>query len=50
MQQRKWRRGWIERLFGKMQHYRAVFADGIHHDRLGRLGGNLAHDVNTLGF
>ena len=42
--------GWIKRLFRQMQHDGTVFANRIQHHGVFRLGNNLAHDVNGLGF
>ena len=50
MHQREGRGRRIEGLLGEVQHHGAVLADRIEHHRLVRLGGNLAHDVDALGF
>ena len=50
MQQWKGGRRWIKRFFRQMQHHGAVFAHGIEHDGIFRLGHNLAHDVNGFGL
>ena len=50
VQQRKWRQAGIKGFARQVQHHCAVFADAIKHYRIIRLGHNLAHDVNALGF
>ncbi len=50
MHQREGRRRGIERLLRQVQHHRAVLADRIEHDRLGRLGRDLTHDMDALGL
>ena len=37
-------------LFGDMQHGRAVFTDGIKHDRIVDLRDHFAHNLNTFRF
>ena len=46
----KRRRTWIKSLAGKVQHYRAVLAHAIEHDRIIGLSHHLAHDVNTFSL
>ena len=50
MQQREGRRRGIERLLGQVQHHGAVLTYRIEHHRLGRFGGDFAHDVDAFCF
>ena len=49
---KEWKRGprREKRLERQMQHDRAVFADGIKHDRPLAFSDGLTHDVDALGF
>ncbi len=50
MHQWEGRLGRVERFFGEPDHHRRVFADRVEHDRVVELGGDLADDVDALGF
>jgi len=50
MHERKWRAGRIECFFCQMQHDRAVFTDGVKHNRVFAHGRDFTHNVNRLGF
>ena len=50
MEERKGRGRRIKGLAREVQHHRAVLADRIEHHRLGRLGDELAQDMDALGF
>ena len=41
---------WIEGLAREVQHDRGIIADRIQHDGPLEFRGDLAHDVNALGF
>ena len=50
MQERKRRLGRIERLHGEVQQDRGILADRIEHHRLGERRGDLAENMDRLGF
>lgn len=50
VQQWERQRARIKRFTRQMQHYAGIFADGIHHHRIRKLGGHLANDMDAFRF
>jgi len=50
VQQREGELARVERLAGQVHHHRGVLADRVEHHRVVELGGDLADDVDALGF
>ena len=50
MEKGDWARAWVEGLLSEPKHDGGVFADGIEHHRVLKLGDYLAEDVNALSL
>src|ERR1700680_3153548 len=48
MKEGEWQPCWGERLLRQMEHHARVLADRIQQDRIAKLGGRLAKDVNRF--